>query len=105
MRSPLPRSSIIESLARGGMRDVLLSLLAGHSNARRVAFDEYHHGLVRDSDLMSSVRSNPWGWAALYAAAATLLFITWGGRRFGPAIVPEAVIGRAPVTMCLLSLG
>jgi hypothetical protein len=84
-----------ESLSRGGNADVLLSLLARHSNARRVAFDEYHHGLVRDLDLMTSVRSTPWGWAALYAAAATLLFLIWGGRRFGPAIVPEASMGRS----------
>jgi hypothetical protein len=82
-------------IAEGGNRDVILSILAVHPNIRRVAFDEYHHGSVLDPDVMTAVRSNPWGWAILYAAAATLLFLVWGGRRFGPAIVPERIMGRS----------
>ena len=44
---------------------------------------------------MTAVRGNPWGWSLLYAAGATLLFLVWGGRRFGPAIVPERLLGRS----------
>ncbi|HEX3245356.1 MAG TPA: DUF4350 domain-containing protein [Chloroflexota bacterium] len=84
-----------ENLAENGNRDVLLSLLARHPEVHRVAFDEYHHGLVRDPDLMSAVRGNAWGWALMYAVVATLLFLIWGGKRFGPAIVPERVMGRS----------
>jgi hypothetical protein len=84
-----------QHIVENGNRDVILNLLAGHPNVRRVAFDEYHHGSVLDPDLMTAVRTNPWGWAILYAAGATLLFLIWGGRRFGPPIVPEPVMGRS----------
>jgi hypothetical protein len=84
-----------QHIAENGNRDVIISVLAGNANIRRVAFDEYHHGSVRDPELMTAVRTNPWGWAILYAVGATLVFLVWGGRRFGPAIVPERVMGRS----------
>jgi hypothetical protein len=84
-----------QRIGESGNRDVVLSVLARHPNARRVAFDEYHHGSVLDPDLMTAVRTSPWGWAILYAAGTTLLFLIWGGRRFGPAVVPERVMGRS----------
>jgi hypothetical protein len=84
-----------QRIAESGNRDVVLSILDRHPEARRVAFDEYHHGSVLDPDVMTAVRSNPWGWSLLYAVAATLLFLIWGGRRFGPAIVPDRLMGRS----------
>jgi hypothetical protein len=49
----------------------------------RVLFDEIHHGYVTPPTAGSALTSGPWGWAALYAAAAVALYLALGGRRFG----------------------
>ncbi|MFN0070797.1 MAG: DUF4350 domain-containing protein [Chloroflexota bacterium] len=84
-----------QRIAEPGNAEMILSILNQNMAVRRVAFDEYHHGLVRDPDLMTTVRSNPWGWSLLYAGLATLLFLVWGGRRFGPPLIPEPILGRS----------
>jgi hypothetical protein len=73
----------------------VLNVLARHPAVRTVAFDEYHHGVVSPPDLISVMRGSPWGWAVVYAALLSFAFALWGGRRFGPAIVPERVPGRS----------
>ncbi|HUX88112.1 MAG TPA: DUF4350 domain-containing protein [Chloroflexota bacterium] len=72
----------------------LLNLLA-RTRVTTVAFDEYHHGITAAPDLLSTARRSPWGWAIAYAAIVGFFFAAWGGRRFGPAIVPERPVGRS----------
>lgn len=81
-----------EGIARADNAAFVLNVLARHPDRRIVAFDEYHHGVVSPPGLLDLARASPWGWAIGYAAGLTFLFILWGGRRFGPPIVPE----RAP---------
>ncbi|MBI4492987.1 MAG: DUF4350 domain-containing protein [Chloroflexi bacterium] len=73
----------------------LLNVLARHPTLRAVAFDERHHGIIEPPDLAGVVRSSPWGWALMYAAAVSFGFLVWGGRRFGPALVPERTPRRS----------
>jgi hypothetical protein len=82
-------------IGQGNHAALLLNLLARQPPGEVVAFDEYHHGVIDDSDLLSTLRAAPWGWALGYLALGTFLFLAWGGRRFGPAVVPEVPPGRS----------
>jgi hypothetical protein len=74
---------------------LILNMLA-RAGARRVAlFDEYHHELVAQTDLITVARATPWGWAIAYAAATCLGFAFWSGRRFGPPIPRAVQSGRS----------
>lgn len=84
-----------ETIAHGSNRDIVLGALLRHPGVRVVAFDEYHHGLVQSPDIVSAVRTSPWGWALFYAGVMTFGCIVWGGRRFGPPIIPERQQGRS----------
>lgn len=71
------------------------NILARVPAGATVGFDEYHHGDVAAPDLLHAMRNAPWGWAIGYAALLTFLFALWGGRHFGPPLVPEPVVGRS----------
>jgi hypothetical protein len=74
---------------------LVLNALARVPTGATVDFDEYHHGDVAAPDLVHAMRDAPWGWAIGYAALLTFLFALWGGRRFGPPLVPDAAPGRS----------
>jgi hypothetical protein len=76
-------------LREGDNYAFVLNILARHAGSRSVAFDEAHHHLVRQTDLLDVARTSPAGWAIGLAALATFLFLLWGGRRFGPPLVPR----------------
>lgn len=67
---------------------LLLNILERYPAARSIGFDEYHHGVISAPDFFDAARSSPWGWAIAYASVATFGFAVWGGRRFGPPVVP-----------------
>jgi hypothetical protein len=57
-----------------------------------VVFDTFHQfGLIRVGEqirtLQDWVYRTPWGWATLFAVAATGLFLVLQGRRLGPPVV------------------
>jgi hypothetical protein len=49
----------------------------------RIAFDEIHHGFIREPTLRDLLLSSPWGWAGIYALVVLGAFVVAGGRRFG----------------------
>jgi hypothetical protein len=69
---------------------VVLNLLTQLPPGARLAFDEYHHGIVRRGTrgLWSLLLENPWGWAALYGVVLAYLYLVWAGRRFGRPLAP-----------------
>ncbi|MEA2642109.1 MAG: hypothetical protein QOF51_3503 [Chloroflexota bacterium] len=67
----------------------VLNVLAHHPAVHTVGFEEDHHNLLATPDLTDAMRDSPWGWAVWYAVLGTFLFLLWGGRRFGPALVAE----------------
>src|SRR5439155_20224475 len=64
---------------------LVLNILAPDQPRKGIAFEEYHHALLATPDLASAARASPRALALAYAAVAGLLFLIWGGRRFGPA--------------------
>jgi hypothetical protein len=57
-----------------------------------VVFDAFHQfGLIRVGEQIVTLQDwlyrTPWGWATLFVAAATGLFLVLGGRRLGPPVV------------------
>jgi hypothetical protein len=72
----------------------------------RVAFDEYHHGLVRGAtrSLWQLLLAHYWGWAIIYAVALGYGYLWLRGRRFGPPLVPAAAPRRS-VSEYVASLG
>lgn len=79
-----------EGIARADNAAFMLNLLARHAPRQGVGFEEYHHSLIARPSLIDEMRTSPWGWAVGYAAIVAFAFLVWGGRRFGPAVVPEA---------------
>lgn len=84
-----------EGIGRAENHALVLNALRRHPDARRVAFDEYHHQLIERPSLAAAARTSPWGWAVAYAAALSFIFLVWGGRRFGPAVVSEPIAQRS----------
>jgi hypothetical protein len=84
-----------EGIERADNHALVLNALRRHPGARRVTFDEYHHQLLERPSLAAAARGSPWGWAAAYAAGLSFLFLIWGGRRFGPAVVAEQMAARS----------
>jgi hypothetical protein len=86
--------------SNGSIRDAdnatfMLNVLARHSRGGAVTFEEAHHHLVERPDLAVAMRSSPWGWGVVYATLLAFVFLLWGGRRFGPAVVPDAAPRRS----------
>jgi hypothetical protein len=73
----------------------VLNILARHPGRRAAAFEEYHHTVLERPDLADTIRTSPWGWSLIYAALIGGIFLVWGGRRFGPALVQERVMARS----------
>ena len=74
-----------------GLRDrqhaaLVLNMLRRAPPGGRILFDEYHHGLVAPPAPTDGLLRTPWGWAGVYAATVTALFLLLGGRRFGRAV-------------------
>jgi hypothetical protein len=74
---------------------LVLNVLARLPPRADVVFDEYHHGEASAPDLARVALASPWGWAILYAALASFVFVLWAGRRFGPALVTPRAPGRS----------
>ncbi len=74
---------------------VILNLLARGSANRVAMFDEFHHGVQTQPDLIAVARASPWGWAIVYLTAVCFVFALWSGRRFGPPITREEIRGRS----------
>ncbi len=83
------------SIARGENAAFMLNVLAQSPRVQSVAFEEAHHKPIAEPDLFGVMRTSPWGWAVWYAAVMTFVFMLWGGRRFGPAVVPVSVPSRS----------
>lgn len=83
-----------ESIGRADNAALVLNVLARHRPAS-VVFDEDHRTQLRTPDLLGAMRTEPWGWGVIYASAMTFAFVVWGGRRFGPAVVPEREPARS----------
>ena len=74
---------------------LVLNVLARVAGRRAIAFDEVHNGSLAGQDFLSAARESPWGWTIAYLAVVGFFFAIWGGRRFGPAVVPETPPGRS----------
>lgn len=83
------------SIDEGDNGVLVLNILARVPAGSVVAFDEYHHGDAIAPDLAGAARNAPWGWALAYAALLTFAFALWGGRHFGPPVIPEPAPGRS----------
>jgi hypothetical protein len=96
LTAPYPLSN--EGLASAESAALALNLVAGLAPGARIAFDEYHHGVVRASATRSLWRlllTHYWGWAILYAVAVGYLYLWLRGRRFGPPLTPVAAPRRS----------
>ncbi len=60
-----------------------LNLLRRVPQGGQIAFDEIHHGFIREPSLRDLALRSPWGWATLYAMIVLGAFVVTGGRRFG----------------------
>lgn len=60
-----------------------LNLLRRVPAGGRIAFDEIHHGFIREPSLRDLLLGSPWGWAGLYALIVLGVFAVAGSRRFG----------------------
>ncbi len=84
-------SATTHPFTNSGLRDrqhaaLVLNMLRRAPPGGRVLFDEYHHGLVAPPAPTDGLLRTPWGWAGVYAATVTALFLLLGGRRFGQAV-------------------
>lgn len=84
-------SATTHPFTNSGLRDrqnaaLALNMLRRAPPGSRVLFDEYHHGLTASPSLTDGLLATPWGWAGVYVATATALFLLLGGRRFGRAV-------------------
>lgn len=81
-------SATTHPFTNGGLRDrqhaaLVLNMLRRAPPGGRILFDEYHHGLTAPPSPTDGLLNTPWGWAGVYVATATALFLLLGGRRFG----------------------
>ncbi len=75
---------------------LLLNLLRRAPPDARIVFDEWHHGFFEPPSLRSTVLSNAWGWALIYAALILVVYLILSGRRFGrPIPLAEEVARRS----------
>jgi hypothetical protein len=84
-------SATTHPFTNSGLRDrqhaaLVLNMLRRAPPGGRILFDEYHHGLVAPPAPTDGLLRTPWGWAGIYAATVTALFLLLGGRRFGRAV-------------------
>jgi len=84
-------SATTHPFTNSGLRDrqhaaLVLNMLRRAPPGGRVLFDEYHHGLVAPPAPTDGLLRTPWGWAGVYVATVTALFLLLGGRRFGRAV-------------------
>lgn len=84
-------SATTHPFTNSGLRDrqhaaLVLNMLRRAPPGGRILFDEYHHGLVAPPAPTDGLLRTPWGWAGVYAATVTALFLLLGGRRFGRAV-------------------
>lgn len=88
-----------QSLRRADNLVWLVHLIEGWGN-RRVVIDEFHHGFGAKRPITALVKDflgTPWGFVALQAGAAGLLYVFWYRRRMG-AVVEESHPGvRSPL--------
>lgn len=92
-------SATVHPFTNSGLRDqqhaaLVLNMLRRAPPGGRVLFDEYHHGLVAPPAPTDGLLRTPWGWAGIYAATVTALFLLLGGRRFGRAVPLKEEIER-----------
>ena len=94
-------SAITQPFTNSGLRDpqnaaLVLNMLRRAPPGGRILFDEYHHGLIAPPSPTDGLLATPWGWAGVYAAMATALFLLLGGRRFGrPVPLKEEMVRRS----------
>ncbi|ABU58591.1 DUF4350 domain-containing protein [Roseiflexus castenholzii] len=84
-------SASVQLFTNSGLRDpqnaaLVLNMLRRLPPGGRILFDEYHHGLIAPPSPTDGLLTTPWGWAGVYVATATALFLLLGGRRFGRAV-------------------
>jgi hypothetical protein len=84
-------SATAHPFTNSGLRDpqnaaLVLNMLRRAPPGGRILFDEYHHGLVAPPLPTDGLLTTPLGWAGVYVATATALFLLLGGRRFGRAV-------------------
>lgn len=92
-------SATAHPFTNSGLRDqqhaaLVLNMLRRAPPGGRVLFDEYHHGLVAPPAPTDGLLRTPWGWAGIYAATVTVLFLLLGGRRFGRAVPLKEEVER-----------
>jgi len=92
-------SATAQPFTNSGLRDkqhaaLVLNMLRRTSPGDRVLFDEYHHGLVAPPAPTDGLLRTAWGWAGIYAATVTALFLLLGGRRFGRAVPLKEEVER-----------
>ncbi|NWG21884.1 MAG: DUF4350 domain-containing protein [Chloroflexi bacterium] len=84
-------SAATRPFTNDGLRDpqsaaLVLNMLRRVPPGGRILFDEYHHGLTAPPAPADGLLRTPWGWAGVYAAIITALFVGLNGRRFGRAV-------------------
>lgn len=84
-----------EGIGQQDNQTFVLNVLAHHPAQHGIAIEEAHHAMFEAPDIIAIMRSSPWGWATVYAALVSFGFVVWGGRRFGPAVVPASLPGRS----------
>jgi hypothetical protein len=77
-----------EGIGQADNAALALHAVAGLPRGSTVVFNEYHHGLTEHGTLTQQIRSEPWGWAILYASFILFAYLALSGRRFGRAIPP-----------------
>ncbi len=92
-------SATTQPFTNSGLRDpqnaaLVLNMLRRAPPGSRILFDEYHHGLTAPPSPTDGLLNTPWGWAGVYAAIATALFLLLGGRRFGRAVPLKEEMAR-----------
>ncbi|MGQ9549383.1 MAG: DUF4350 domain-containing protein [Roseiflexus sp.] len=92
-------SATVHPFTNSGLRDhqhaaLVLNMLRRAPPGGRVLFDEYHHGLIAPSAPTDGLLRTPWGWAGIYAATVTALFVLLSGRRFGRAVPLKEEVER-----------
>lgn len=88
-----------EHIGERGNARLVLNILAASPGARRIVFDEVHHGreLQQARTLQGWLYGTPAGLALLFAAGLLFAYVLLGGRRFGRALpAPRAASRRAP---------
>ncbi|HET7339165.1 MAG TPA: DUF4350 domain-containing protein [Candidatus Dormibacteraeota bacterium] len=84
----------LEKLDNGRLLADLFGLL---SPGARVAFDEYHHGLIASDFAPQAWLLTPWGAALLWLLVAVFFGLLLRGRRFGPVVGRPAEVARSDV--------